>query len=209
MSEDNINIIKGTEHPEEFDHREQDELLLTPDELNVALKPYNIQRRWKKLQGADKSMLEAQLAKVKQRNREVIDWLEKYAIHGSQEPLANVLDDLRIHSPLYKQKRLDRPFNQVQGKPELRKKIARICNHTHTKDGYSVDWEDLKEYEKAVFLNDADQILALFPGIEEAKKQERERVLGILQREYPAIDTWQCWQALKEEKTCKAVKEGE
>ncbi len=40
-------------------------------------------------------------------------------------------------------------------------KIARICNHTHSKDGYSVDWEDLKEYEKAVFLNDAYQILSL------------------------------------------------
>ena len=47
----------------------------------------------------------------------------------------------------------------------------------------------------------AGEILALIsPLIEDAKKQERERVLGILQREYPAIDTWQCWKALKEGK---------
>ena len=32
--------------------------------------------------------------------------------------------------------------------------------------------------------------------IEEAKKQERERVMGILHEEYPAIDTWQCWKGL-------------
>ncbi len=51
-------------------------------------------------------------------------------------------------------------------RPELREKAARICNHTHTRDGYSVDWEELNEYEQAVFLNDADQIIALFPDEE-------------------------------------------
>ncbi len=35
--------------------------------------------------------------------------------------------------------------------------------------------------------------------IQEAKKQERERILGILQKEYPAIDTWQCWRDLSSE----------
>ena len=31
--------------------------------------------------------------------REVVEWLEKYAIHGGRQPLFNVLDDLKIHSP--------------------------------------------------------------------------------------------------------------
>jgi len=33
--------------------------------------------------------------------------------------------------------------------------------------------------------------------IEEAKTQERERILALLEKEYPAITTWQCWQALR------------
>lgn len=35
--------------------------------------------------------------------------------------------------------------------------------------------------------------------VELAKKEERERILGILKKEYPAIDTWPCWQTLKED----------
>ena len=29
---------------------------------------------------------------------------------------------------------------------------------------------------------------------------ERKRILAILEKEYPAITTWQCWKALKEGK---------
>jgi len=31
------------------------------------------------------------------------------------------------------------------------------------------------------------------------RQKERERILGILQKEYPAIITWRCWQALRGE----------
>jgi len=40
-------------------------LLLTPEELNVALEPFNLRRRWKIVRGADKAMLQAQLDKAK------------------------------------------------------------------------------------------------------------------------------------------------
>jgi len=33
--------------------------------------------------------------------------------------------------------------------------------------------------------------------IQEAKKQEREGIIKLLEKEYPAITTWQCWQTLK------------
>ncbi len=201
---------------------EQDGLLLTPEEIKELIKEtgWGLKRAESlNLVSNYTAVAEAQLAKVKQHDE---------------------------------QKRLDRPD---------REKIARICNHTHTKDGYSVDWEDLKEYEKAVFLNDADQILALISGIEaldelrtrltdlekklddreedsiEAKKQERveafdkltnqgEKVYGFDWVVSKKVIEWQfemmtdpevkrlIWhilsgQALKEEKTCKAVKEGE
>ncbi len=43
-----------------------------------------------------------------------------------------------------------------------------------------------------------DKIIALIePLIKDAREQERNRVLGILIKEYPAIDTWKCWPDLK------------
>jgi len=36
--------------------------------------------------------------------------------------------------------------------------------------------------------------------LEEAKREERKEVMAILEKEYPAITTWQCWQSLKEGK---------
>ena len=45
-----------------------------------------------------------------------------------------------------------------------------------------------------------DEILTLFAQEAEAiRKEERRRILAILHKEYPAIDTWQCYQALKQE----------
>jgi|TARA_R100000049_G_C1946216_1_gene91456 predicted house-cleaning noncanonical NTP pyrophosphatase (MazG superfamily) len=38
-------------------------------------------------------------------NRYLLDWLKEYAKHGGQEPLANVLEDIRIHSPFEKEAR--------------------------------------------------------------------------------------------------------
>ena len=33
--------------------------------------------------------------------------------------------------------------------------------------------------------------------IEQGQQMERERIITILEKEYPAISTWQCWPALK------------
>jgi len=38
---------------------------------------------------------------------------------------------------------------------------------------------------------------------EEAKRKEREGILDLLEKEYPAITTWQCWRALKGEGKAK------
>jgi len=32
--------------------------------------------------------------------------------------------------------------------------------------------------------------------IEQGRQMERERIITILEKEYPAISTWRCWQAL-------------
>ncbi|MBU0846728.1 hypothetical protein KKH23_06015 [Patescibacteria group bacterium] len=33
--------------------------------------------------------------------------------------------------------------------------------------------------------------------IEQGRQMERERIITILEKEYPAISTWRCWPALK------------
>lgn len=92
------------------------------------------------------------------------------------------------------QKRLDRPFNQVQGKPELREKIAREVRESTDPDGWH-KWRYLPKELKDYYRGIADQILALIHKltfelgevarqatnkvVEEAKKQERGK-------------TWEC-----------------
>ena len=112
-------------------------------------------------------------------------------------------------------------------RPELREKIAgrfivlcEDCLHGANLDNDCPHLdEDICMWQREL----ADEVLALIPDIEaldrlrdrltelekklddrevdliEAKKQERERILGILQGEYPPIDTWQCWKTLKGE----------
>jgi len=54
-------------------------------------------------------------------------------------------------------------------------------------------------------MNDPDMLLmerqklldTIQQLIEEEKRQERERIITILEKEYPAISTWRCWPALK------------
>lgn len=92
---------------------------------------------------------------------------------------------------------------------------------------FYLDWESESEDTRNLFRGKARHIEALFPDeseingkikltvetelalerdiirslneakIEEAKREEKGRVLGILQKEYPAIDTWQCYKTLQ------------
>jgi len=43
--------------------------------------------------------------------------------------------------------------------------------------------------------------------IEQGRQMERERIITILEKEYPAISTWRCWPALKEGRYAKGENE--
>jgi hypothetical protein len=46
----------------------------------------------------DKQLYDRELAARQEGIREVVGWLEQYAIHGGKTPLSLVLDDLKTHS---------------------------------------------------------------------------------------------------------------
>ncbi len=140
---------------------EQDELLLTDEEIKVA-KAEAVRLSWTHKAHPsfekEKYLLEAQLAKAKQHYEQNNTLMVK----GTEHPEEVI--------PLYKpkQKRLDRP--------ELREKIA-IALYGKLKSS----WDGLQEQMRDYYRCRADnEILALIPDTEEAKKIWREAEKEIL-----------------------------
>ena len=77
----------------------------------------------------------------------------------------------------------------------LRENIAEIFR------SYSWTWEVVRNYAcgcEVCLDRQKDGIDRILELLEEAKKQEREKIMALLEKAYPAITTWQCWQALKD-----------
>lgn len=104
------------------------------------------------------------------------------------------------------QKRRTRHFDKAQCKPELEKEIIRILIE-HTTETKAVARKAAKEL---LALSDISELQERFAKLEEtlgdreidlieAKKEEREKVMNLLEKEYPAITCWPCWQTLRGE----------
>ncbi len=78
-------------------------------------------------------------------------------------------------------------------RPDREKILGSLLGAYSLLDNTSEPSDQQKEWME----READKILALFPDIEEAKREEKNRILALLKKEYPAITTWQCWEDLK------------
>ena len=82
---------------------------------------------------------------------------------------------------------------EEERKAELREKIIRIIYNEYLE--LNIHLNDIERRHHAA--HEADQILALYPDIEEAKRETIKEMSEYLKKEYPSITTWQCWQSLE------------
>lgn len=123
---------------------------------------------------------------LKEANKNYKPSREHYLVLNSDIELRALLQAyLAKVKQLYEQHRLDRPD---------REKIAKKLYQQRWYEGQPT-WEN--SLLKELFRNYADQLLALTPDEKEIREQEKDRILAILQKEYPAITTWPCWPSLK------------
>ncbi len=87
----------------------------------------------------------------------------------------------------------DRPDREI-----IKKLVFSYTNATEIVDDFFDQIIALVEESKAVkarYINDYIKIVA-----KEAKREGGRNVMAILKKEYPAIDTWQCWEGLTDSK---------